>query len=153
MSELNVKLTGWTAVLGVLVLAGVVVFRIVTFNDQTNDEDLMRSLETELMSDYYPDEVARLSAAMDEGDRENLSRVAESVTSAKANIESVQTSAPLFSFSSRKEVVVKVVYSLKDSVGKRDRKTKYYLYRHGAIGNSWQYKYETSIVRYYLNLI
>ena len=47
--------------------------------------------------------------------------------------------------------MVKVVYSLAEGSKTRDRKTLYFLYRHGAIGNTWSYQYETSAMRYYLN--
>ena len=77
----------------------------------------------------------------------------ESVTTAKLNVESVQASSPLFNFSTSKDVVVKVTYSLDDASGTRDRKTKYYLFKHGSVGNSWSYKYESNVVSYYLNFI
>ncbi|MGA1843334.1 MAG: hypothetical protein ACMUIS_02090 [bacterium] len=77
--------------------------------------------------------------------------MAESVTGAKPMIESVQISSPLLDFSTPMDVVVKVVYSLAEGPKTRDRKTVYYLYRHGTIGNTWSYQYETTAVRYYLN--
>jgi hypothetical protein len=69
------------------------------------------------------------------------------------NVESVQASYPLFDFSTPKDVVVKVIYSLKDTFGERDRKTKYYLFCHGSLGNNWRYEYETSVVSYYFNFL
>jgi hypothetical protein len=62
----------------------------------------------------------------------------------------VKVSAPLLDFSSPRDVVVKVVYSLSDGDRRRDRKTLYYLYRHG-LGNTWSYQYETTSIAYYLN--
>jgi hypothetical protein len=82
---------------------------------------------------------------------DKLGRVAKSVTSTKLNVDSVQASYPLFDFSTRKDVVVKVRYSLNDASGTREKGTNYYLFKHGSLGNVWQYKYDASEVSYYLN--
>ena len=113
----------------------------------------MRRLEVQLVCDYFPNEAAKLREAYDSGDAEELQNAVKSVTTAKLNIESVQASSPLFDFSTSKDVVVKVTYSLVDASGTRDRKTKYYLFNRGSVGNIWSYKYETSVVRYYLNFL
>ena len=151
MSQVNIKLKGWQAVLALIVLIGLAAVRFVTFQDKTDDNDLMRSLETQIMSDYLPKETARLREAVDSGDQSRISQVAESVTGARPQIESVQVSAPLLDLSTPKDVVVKVVYSLAEGSKTRDRKTLYFLYRYGAIGNTWSYQHETTAMRYYLN--
>ena len=151
MSQVNIKLKGWQAGLALVVLLGLVAVRFKTFQDKMNDNDLMRSLETQIVSDYLPKETARLREAVDSGDTSRISQVAGSVTGARPKIESVQISSPLLDFSIPKEVVVKVVYSLADGSKTRDRKTLYFLYRYGAIGNTWSYQHETTAMRYYLN--
>ena len=78
---------------------------------------------------------------------------AKSVTTAKPVVESVRASYPPLDFSSPKDVVVKVTCHLKDSSGIRDRKTKYYRFRYGALGSRWQSPYETSNIAYYLNFV
>ena len=153
MPESKIKFTGWQAVVILVVLIGVIIARLVTFGDKKNDSTLMRKLEVELVCDYFPNEAAKLREAYDSGDAEELQNAVESVTTAKLNIESVQASSPLFDFSASKDVVVKVTYSLVDSSGTRDRKTKYYLFNHGPVRNNWRYKYETSVVSYYLNFL
>ncbi len=153
MSEPKINLTGWQAITVVVVLIGVIGVRLMTFNDKKDDKALMRQIEVQLMTDYFPNEAERLKVAYEAGDKDKLQRTVKSVTSAKLNVESVQASYPLFDFSTPKDVVVKVIYSLKDASGTRDRKTKYYLFSHGSLGNIWQYKYEASVVSYYLNFL
>ncbi|MFC1580293.1 hypothetical protein ACFL4N_05210 [Thermodesulfobacteriota bacterium] len=151
MAEAKIHLKGWQGLVVLVVLIGVVIVRLTTFSDNKDDSALMQKLEVQLMCDYFPNEAAKLREAYDSGDSEELQNAVKSVTTAKLNIESVQTSSPLFDFSTSKDVVVKVTYSLVDASGTRDRKTKYYLFKHGSVGNSWSYQYETGVVRYYLN--
>ena len=153
MSDYTINFTGWKAVAVIVVLLGVFGLRLMTFNDKIDDKSLMREIELQLMSDYFPDDVEELKAAMDSGDKEELERVANSIASTKLNVESVQTSYPLFSLSARKKVVVKVTYSLDDASGTRKKGTNYYLFRHGSIGNAWRYRHKTTVVSYYLNFV
>lgn len=153
MSQASINFKGWQAVLAIVVLAGLVGIRFMTFQDKTDDKDLMRDLQTQLVSDYLPKETERLREAVESGDKNRISNVAESVTEAKLKIESVKISAPLLEFSTAKDVVVKVVYSLAEGSKTRGRKTLYFLYRKGVIGNPWSYQYQTTALRYYLNFI
>ena len=151
MTEYKTKLKGWQIIAALVVMAGVFGVRLMTFNDKKDDKALMRQLEIQLKCDYLPGEVDRTKAATKSGNKDKMRKTAESIASTKLNIESVQASYPLLKFSTKKDVVIKVVYSLKDSEGARGKKTKYYLFNHGAIGNNWQYKHESSVVAYYLN--
>lgn len=130
MSEYRVKLNGWQAVAGIVVLIVIVVLRLVTFSDKTGDTKLMREIEAQLRT-----------------------KAAASLTGARLNIESIQASSPLFEFSTSRDIVVKVIYTLKDSSGTGDRKTSYFLFHHGSIGNVWTYKYQASNLSYYLNFL
>ncbi len=124
-----------------------------TFNDMKDDDDLIQELQIQLVSDYLPNDAEKLRVAIESGDKNNIAMIAESVTSAKLNVESVKVSSPLFQFSSPKDVVVRVTYSLNDSSGSRDKRTVYYLFKHGGTFNPWQYKYESSKIRYYFNFM
>lgn len=117
MSEYTMKLKGWHALIGVLVVIGLVGLRLMTFSDKTADTALMEALEVQLMSEYYPDLAARLQTAYETGEKEKVEEAAASVTTTTLNIESVQVSAPLLVFSTSKEVVVKVRYALEDAYG------------------------------------
>ena len=153
MSELNIKLTGWKAAVAIVILIGIFGIRLMTFSDKRDDEALMKKIELQLMTDYFPDDVETLKAALETGDTDEIEEVAQSITSTTLNIESVQASYPLFKFSNPKKVVVKVTYSLDDDSGTRDKGTNYYLFKHGSLGNHWSYKRETTVVSYYLNFI
>lgn len=153
MAQLNIHLKGWQIAVALIVLAGLAGFRLITFQDKTGDTNLMRDLERQIVSDYFPRETERLRTAVNSGDNRKISEVTESVTNAKTKIEAVQISSPLFSASTSENVVVRVVYSLAEGSETRDRKTLYFLYKHGAIGNTWSYQYKTTAIRYYMNFI
>jgi hypothetical protein len=124
-----------------------------TFNDKKDDSVLMRKIEFEIMTDYFPNDVENLKSVYEAGDMDAVARAVKSITSSKINIESVQTSYPLFDFTKDKEVVVKVMYSLDDAYGKREKGTNYYRFDHGSLGNVWRYKYKTGALSYYLNFL
>ena len=151
MSQVNINLKGWPAVLAIVVLVGMVGVRFMTFQDKTDDQKLMRNLEIQIMADYMPKETARLRAAMDSGDTNKISEIAQAVIGAEPKIESVQISSPLLDFSTLKDVVVKVVYSLSEESETRDSETLYLRYRHSAISNTWNYQSKTTAMSYYLN--
>ena len=153
MSEYKFQLTGWQAIVALVILIGILGIRLMTFSDLSDDETLMEKIESRLMTDYFPDDVENLKAAYESGDTDKFDELVQSVTSTTLNIESVQASYPLFKFSSSKKVVVKVTYSLDDDSGTREKGTNYYLFKHGSIGNSWSYKREATVVSYYLNFV
>jgi len=154
MPERRITLKGWKAMAAGAALVGVVVFRVMTFSDKTGDAALMRQLEVQLASDYFPDQVERVRAARQGGAAGKLADVVKSVTTGKLKVKSVQTSAPLFDFSTPKDVVVKVTYTLEDSSGAMTQpKTKYYLFTYGSPLKIWDYQYESGPVRYYLNML
>jgi hypothetical protein len=149
MPEQKIKLKGWQALVALAIFAGIVAVRLMTFNDKTDDKDLMTKIDTLLMSELYPDMAERMKAAVATGDNAKMSTAVDSVTSAKATIHSVQTSYPMFKFTSPKEVVVKVTFSLDDASGPGEKRTIYYLFEHSLLG--WHYQYITTSVSYYLN--
>ena len=153
MSEHQIKLSGWQIIVAGLVLIGVLGFRLATFSEQKDNSALVEKLELHLTSEYFPDDVDALRTALASGDEQRISEVAQSVSSTKLKFKSVKTSAPLFDFSSNRKVIVKVTYSLDDVNGTRQAKTDYYQFRHAAIGNTWEYKYESSALMYYLNFL
>jgi hypothetical protein len=64
---------------------------------------------------------------------------------------SVQASYPVFDFSTPKDVVIKVVFSLDDVTGAGEQRTIYYLFKRGVF--DWQYQYITTPINYYLNFM
>ena len=151
MPEYQMKLKGWQVVVGVIILVAVMGVRLASVGDQVNDAELNEKLKLEIMTDYFPDDVAKLRVAVESGDRDLIDQVAGSITSSEMTITSVQTSYPLFSFTSSQKVVVKVAYSLDDENGNRKKAINYYYFNHGSIGNTWSYQYRANVVSYYLN--
>ena len=150
---MQIKLGGWQAAVAIIVVIAVVIIRLATLNDRRNDEDLMRALELQLLTEYFPDDVESLKEAYESGDEDEIAAAAQSVTTTELTILSARTSAPLLSFSTNEKVIIKVAYSLDDAFGNREKGTKYYCYRHGAIGNIWQYRYTSNPAGYYLNFM
>ena len=151
MSELKIQLKGWQAIVVVVVLIGVVAVRFMTLDDMRDEKDLMKHIDTLLMDEYSPHVAGKLRAAYDTGDKGKIEKSVKSVTSTRVNIVSVQASYPIFDFSTPKEVVIKVVFSLDDATETGEKRTIYYLFRHGAFG--WQYQYITTSLSYYLNFM
>lgn len=153
--QLDFNIKGWGAAIIAVILVGVIGFRLMTFDDMKNDEDLMREIEVQLVAEYLPDDAERLAEAYESGNEGQLSAVAESITSTEVDVKAVKASSPLFDFSSPKEVVVKVEYVLNDDMGERKEGTVYYLFekRSLSIGSDWRYMYESNAVSYYLNFL
>lgn len=151
MSEYKMNLTGWQAIVVIVVFIGIFGVRLMTFNDKTGDKDLMKHIDTQLMMEYAPHVAGKLRAALDSDDKVEMDKGVESVLTTKVNIDSVQASYPLFDFSIPKEVVIKVAFSLDDAAGTSDKRTIYYLFKKSAFG--WHYEYITTAVSYYLNFV
>jgi hypothetical protein len=151
VSEIKFELTGWKAILVLIAVVILTGFRFLSFQDKIGDEKLIQNLKQQILSDYLPQDVDRLKQAVESGDHTRISQAAATVTGTEINIESVQMSAPLVDFSTSKDVVVKVVYSLRNGSEVQNRKTLYLLYNHGAVENTWSYCCQTSALSYYLN--
>ena len=149
MSELKIQLTGWQAIIALVVFIGVIVIRLMTLSDMRDDKDLMKQIDTLLMDEYSPYVAEKMRDAVDKGEKDEIENAANSVTTTKVNIVSVQASYPIFKFSLPKDVVIKVVFSLDDATETGEKRTIYYLFKRGVFG--WQYQYITSSLSYYLN--
>jgi hypothetical protein len=153
MAEYKLNLSGWRAVAALAVVAGIFALRLMTFNDQQNNAPLMRLIELELITDYFPADVERLRAAYATGSADELEHIVKSITRTEIDVLSVQTSYPLFDLSTSKEVVVKVRYALNDASGARESGEKYFLFEHNTLRDVWRYRRTTGVLRYYLNFL
>jgi hypothetical protein len=151
MSELKIQLSGWQAIVVFIILIGVIAVRFMTINDMSDDDDLMQRVNTLLMDEYAPHVAGKLRDAYDSGNKDKIAASVKSITSTEINIASVRASYPIFKFSTPKEVVIKVVFSLDSATESGEERTLYYLFRHGVFG--WQYQYITSSFSYYLNFM
>ncbi len=149
----QIQLSGWKAIAAVVILITVVVVRLTTFSDQRGNTALMQKLEVQVASDYLPGQVDRLRQALQSGDRDIQAAGAEAVLSSEITYHAVQTAWPLFDFSSSKEVVVRVEYSLDDRFGAGPVTTKYFLFRYGGLADSWSYQREVSALKFYMNFL
>ena len=152
MPEKEIKLTGFQAIIGAVVLVIIFIIRIMTFDDQLANKKLMEKIELELTMEYFPQQVEELKGAWESGNKADLDQAIEGAKKSKFNILSVSTSYPLFKFTSTKEAVVRVKYTL-DGVGNGKVFTNYYAFRYGVIGNVWQYQYPAGPIQYYLNFL
>jgi hypothetical protein len=151
MPEMTIQLKGWQAAIAGVILVILGGVRFATIADMTGDQKLMEQIDVQLMCDYYPDLAERIKAVENMDDMEKAHQIVTSVTTTKPVIEEVKASSPFLDFSSPRDVVVKVVYSLKDNSGKSDRRTRYYLFERSIFG--WHYQYKSTAVSYYLNFM
>ncbi len=114
MAEYQFKLKGWQAAAAIVVIICVVIVRFSTLSEGKSDENLVKSLEIHLASDYLPGYVDELKSLYESG---NTSGVDSLLETSKLDIISIHASYPIFKFSSTKEVVVKVVYSFGNTRG------------------------------------
>jgi hypothetical protein len=156
MSEqsVGIKLSGWKALAIIPLVVGALGLRVVTITNKKNDANLMREVEFELMTEYFPDDVARLRALYDAGKTDEFTKAVRSTTTTTIDIKSVKASYSIFDFSTKdRDVVVKVVYSLDDASGTRKQGTNYYGFEHSPPINRWKCWGKRSVVNYYLNFI
>jgi len=149
MAEKTIKLTGVNAIIASVILLAVVLVRLATIGQNT-DEELLRVLDVQLMSKFYPNQVARMKAALEQTDLEAIEADASSIIEAKVKILAVQTSYPIMGFSYPRKVIVKVKYDLDDQSGD---KIQYYRFKEGVVGSQWLYQYESNVISYYLNFL
>lgn len=147
------KLTGWSAVLVIVVVAGLFGYRVMTFQNLESNEDLVQEVRMLLQTEYLPDDVRNMEKLYASGKTEELGEAVESLTTTTINIYSISAGFPPFNFDSKsRRVVTRVEYSIADASGVRQEGTKYYSFEHYPIGNSWQRGYEVSAISYYLSL-
>lgn len=148
----EIKITGWPAA---LIAAGLIAFmgvRISTMGDMRGNAVLMEKVRLELMSDYMPYEVEKLGKVVAEGDEEAISRQAGVLTTAEFDIKEINASYPVYVFASgRRDVVIRVRFTLKDSGGIVKDGVNFYLCEHHPLGNTWYIKHPTTQYRYYSN--
>lgn len=153
MAEMDIKLKGWHAVVGIVLVIVVVVAKLTTLKDATDDAVLMRALKSDVQIRDRSAEVEKLKSAVKAHDDRAVAKTLKSMQTDKIKIESVQLSAPLLSFATDEKVIVKVVYSQKDSSGGDAAITEYYRFRRSAIGKAWRYVRKSDVVSYYLNFL
>lgn len=149
MPEKTIKLTGLNAIIASAILLAVLFVRLTSIGQNT-DEKLLNALDFQLMSEFYPNQVARMKAALEQTDLAAIEGDVSSILKARIGILAVQTSYPVMDFSFPKNVIVKVTYNFDDESG---NKIKYYRFKEGIIGSKWLYQCESNVISYYLNFL
>jgi hypothetical protein len=152
--KINLKVSGWYALVGIAVVAVLLGGRIATMDDMSGNKNLMDKVEFELMTEYFPDDVDEMKSLLASGDMEQLGKKVKSTASTKINVRSVKASYSIFDFSTHdRDVVVKVDYALTDAYGTRREGTKYYLFEYKPLINGWRCIGDSFKWRYYSNFI
>lgn len=151
---LNIKFSGWGAVAVIVILIVAVGIRMVMVNKNVTDPKLLERIRFELTTEYLPDDVERMKKLHASGEVEKLSEAVASLASTQVNIKSVKVSRSIFDFSVKKrDVVVKVDYTIFDENGIRNKGTKYYRFSHTPLSSRWEFRGNSSTVSYYLKFI
>ena len=153
MPEIKANLTGWQAIIALIILLGVMVFRLVTLNENVSDQNLTGQMKLRLQMEYIPDQVAGLKQALQTGEFNKVTDAAKTAINSELFIESVKASYPLLDFASTKQVIIKVNFNVASESEAIKSATRYYRFNHGGLANSWQYESESNAISYYLNFI
>lgn len=150
MAQTEIQLKGWHGVLALIGLGILFLVRIATFGDGLSDESLVKALRKEMVINHYEALTANLPGKIREQGRVDLDEeIADNLM-----FESIKTSYPFLDFSSPRDVVVKVTFSIRGEYGPGDPITEYYLYRYRTIGfKKWEYRHKTGKLVYYMNFI
>jgi hypothetical protein len=152
--KITMKLSGWHALVAIAVIVLFLGARIATMDNMENNRKLMKEVELQLMTEYFPDDVNEMKSLFESGDMDKFSQKAKSAISTKINVKSVKASYSIFDFSTKdRTVVVKVAYSLDDAYGTRKEETKYYLFEHKPMINGWRCLGEAFKWSYYSHFI
>mgnify|MGYP000515240648 CR=1 FL=1 len=149
MPEKTIKLTGLNAIIACVILLSVLVMRVTSIG-QNADEALLSALKVQLVSEFYPNQVARLKAALNQTDLSDIEEETSSIIKAKIEISAVTTSYPVMDFSFPKNVIVKVTYNLDDGAGD---KIIFYRFKEVILGSKWLYQSESNVLSFYLNFL
>jgi len=150
---MKLNLSGWQAIIALMAILLLVVFRVMSYDDYTGNKKLMEQVRLELTSEYFPADVERMRQRYESGSVAGTRGEVQSILSTRLNVVSIHASFPLFDTRVNKEVVVKVTYSLDDDSGNRQSGVKYYRYERASLVNTWQYRGTSNAVFYWLNFV
>lgn len=146
---MELKLKGIPAIIAViLVIAGVIGYRIFLQADLPKDPEVRRQLELNLMSEIAGDIIADTEAieqAIASGDEKTASALAEGLLKRKVEIENLAIKG------GGENIIVRATYTIHNPNGS-ENKTGYFKYSHSPI-TGWRYRREVSSLSWYLKLI
>jgi len=143
----GVDIGGKAAIAVGLLLITVLVIRSATFAD-LHDAALEKAVRDVLWTNYSG---IHLGPGIDEirkkGDYPGTDTLLKNASPDAIRIERMSRSEPLMSWSSNRNVIVRVRYRFPDDP---ETQTEYMVFDHGALSD-WIYQYDTSAFSYYLN--
>ena len=148
----EIRIGGFAALIALAAAAAFMAFRVNSAGDMRDNQELMRKVRMELMTEYVPHQVDKLAKAIESGAEAAITRQAESLTTAELDIQELKAAYPFYKFStSHMDVVIKVRFRLSNSEGVVKDGINYYLCEHHPVGNTWYIKRHTSEYFYYSN--
>lgn len=152
--EVNFQIKGWMVIPFSILFSLFMGYRIHSMNNMENNDELVAKVKHELLYEYYRDQLDAVKGAMSEGDRQAVDEGTASLISAKVEIEKMKVSYSVFDYStSKKDVVVKAVYSLEDKSGVIHAGTRYLWFEYTPAFNQWYHRGERSALSYYLGFL
>ena len=137
---MELKLKGIPAIIAVVVIvAGLIGYRIFLQSDLSESPELRQQLETNLMSEITGDIMADTKAmknAIDRGDNETASNLATDSLKRKVEINELEMKG------SGEDIIVKATYTVHGPKG-MEKKIGYFSYSHSAI-TGWRYRREVT---------
>ena len=142
--EKTFQFSGPVAILLLVAALAVIGIRVASLGSNS-DPTLEAAVRQELMGEKYQSMLDSVKRVVKE------KKVDVEAIDKPVKIFKLATSEPLFNaLSSNKRVIVYVRYVV---AGQNQTKERYMEFNYGAIGNSWRYRRDVSVVSYYLNLL
>ena len=145
----TMNINGVAALVIAVALLGVSGMRILSLGNST-DPALKAAVRQALWVSLMGETGEKVARIRESGDYSEALGTVANAAPASIMILTLGASRPIFSWTSSERVVVHVKYRVQGSERIRER---YLEYKHGLIGNSWSFQYDSTLVSYYLNLI
>jgi hypothetical protein len=145
----RIQLNGIAALLITVALLAVTGLRLLSLGE-SDDATLQEKVRLELWSELMGEAGETNRRIRESGVYDEALATAEGARPESITILRLSTSRPLFSWRSSDRVIVHVKYRF---AGSKQLRERYLEFRHGLIGDSWRYRYDSSTVSYYLNLL
>lgn len=144
----EVQLSGKVGIgIVILIILGIAL-RFLTITDST-DAKLNQKVREELWSTYSGLHLGpEINRIKEEQDYDNVDSLLKKASKDAITIEKIDRSEQLLSWSSNQKVIVRVYYRFPEEA---KTQVEYMYFEHGALLNTWSFRYNTSALAFYLN--
>jgi hypothetical protein len=146
MSEIRFRLNPVHVGVALAVIAILAAVKVATLGE-SDDPKLHEAIRTELLSELGG-RIGQELQSLDTEDRAAVAAFTEHADPDAIEVHSASVSKPLLSVGTSTNAVVRVEYTLPGG----PRQIVYWRFKHSAMAG-WRYRYETSALAYYTNLI